>query len=46
MSKLPFLKQRIQQAKNIMGITDNLADIETLDIDTQLLKLELKETSE
>ena len=41
MRKLPLFEQRIQK---INDTTDNLVDIETLDIDTQLLKLGLKET--
>jgi hypothetical protein len=34
MNKLSFLEQRIQKVKNHMDITDNLTDIETLDVDT------------
>lgn len=48
MNKLSFLEPKIQKAKikNNMHTTNNLVHTETLDIDTQVLKLELNETIE
>ncbi len=43
MSKLSFLEQRIREVKNT---GDELIDTETLDIETELLKWDLKETIE
>jgi hypothetical protein len=43
MSKLSFLEQRIREVKDI---GDELIDTETLDIETELLKWDLKETIE
>ncbi len=43
MSKLSFLEQRIREVKNT---GDELLDTETLDIETELLKWDLKETIE
>ena len=43
MSKLSFLEQRIREVKDT---GDELIDTETLDIDTELLKWDLKETIE
>jgi len=43
MSKLSHLDQRIQQVKDT---GDELRDTETLDIETELLKWDLKETIE
>ena len=42
MSKLPLLQQKIQEIMNNIDTTDT----ETLDIDTLLIKLELKEIIE
>ena len=41
MSKLSFLEQRIREVKDT---GDELLDTETLDIETELLKWDLKET--
>ena len=43
MSKLSFLEQRIREVKDT---GDELMDTETLDIETELLKWDLKETIE
>ena len=43
MSKLSFLEQRIREVKNT---GDELIDTETLDIETESLKWDLKETIE
>ena len=43
MSKLSYLEQRIQEVKDT---GDELVDTETLDIETELLKWDLKETIE
>jgi hypothetical protein len=43
MSKLSFLEQRIREVKDT---GDELIDTETLDIETELLKWDLKETIE
>jgi hypothetical protein len=43
MSKLSFLEQRIREVKDT---GDELIDMETLDIETELLKWDLKETIE
>jgi len=43
MSKLSHLDQRIQEVKDT---GDELRDTETLDIETELLKWDLKETIE
>jgi hypothetical protein len=43
MSKLSFLEQRIREVKDA---EDELIDTETLDIETELLKWDLKETIE
>lgn len=42
MNRLPILQQKIQEIMDNMDILD----IETLDMDTQILKLELNETIE
>lgn len=42
MNRLPLLQQKIQEIMDNMDILD----IETLDMDTQILKLELNETIE
>jgi hypothetical protein len=42
MNRLPILQQKIQEIMDNMDIPD----IETLDMDTQILKLELNETIE
>ena len=42
MNRLPLLQQKIQEIMDNMDIPD----IETLDMDTQILKLELNETIE
>jgi hypothetical protein len=41
MSKLSFLEQRIREVKDT---GDELIDTETLDIETELMKWDLKET--
>ena len=43
MSKLSFLEQRIREVKDT---GDELLDTESLDIETELLKWDLKETIE
>jgi hypothetical protein len=43
MNKLSFLEQRIREVKDT---GDELIDTETLDIETELLKWDLKETIE
>jgi hypothetical protein len=43
MSKMSFLEQRIQDVKDT---GDELMDTETLDIETELLKWDLKEAIE
>ena len=43
MSKLSFLEQKIREVKDA---GDELIDTETLDIETELLKWDLKETIE
>jgi hypothetical protein len=42
MNRLPLLQQKIQE----IMVNMDIPDIETLDMDTQILKLELNETIE